>query len=107
MAHILEEGHYPEKNKVECESCKCYFEYYDTEIVVETSTPLEMDTFCGWGIHKYVVCPQCNHKNTLLCEFYEDPSIFDGISRFIDKIKNIFKKKEGNENGKNRNIKSK
>lgn len=98
MAHILEEGHYPEENKLECESCKCYFEYYNSEIVVETSTPLEMETFCGFGIHKYVVCPQCKHKNTIFCEFYPDEPVF---GKLIEKIKNIFKKKDGNKNGEN------
>ena len=98
---ILQKGEYPENNIRECEDCHCVFKYYNSEINIETSSVLEQETFCGFGITKYVKCPQCNHKNILSCNFYEDPSWLDALIDNIKSIKIKFKKKEGKKNGKN------
>ena len=99
---ILQRGSYPEGNIRECTDCHCVFRYYNNEIKIETSTPEEQEIFCGLGITKYVVCPQCYNKNILLSEFYPDPPMFEKIRTHINELKEkFFKKKEGNENGKN------
>lgn len=89
MSEIIINGDYPEKNIIECDECHCKFKYYNQEVTTETSSPLEMETFCGWGITKYIKCPQCNNRIIICCNFYPDP---DPIGDIIDKFSNLSKK---------------
>ena len=84
---VLYTGNYPDKNIVECDECHCKFKYYDSEVQIETSSLEEQEFLCGYGVSKYIKCPQCGH-------------IIDKFSnlskKFIDKIFKRNKKKEGN-----------
>lgn len=101
MSKIIKPGDYPENNKVECDGCHCLFKYYNTEIHVDMTTPDEESLLGGFGIHRWVECPQCKNRVTLSCQFTESKPFED----FIEFFKNLFKRKEEN-NGENRNIKS-
>lgn len=102
MSKIIENGDYPEKNLVTCDECNCTFKYYDNEVIIETSSLEEQEIFCGYGVTKYIQCPQCKHKIMTSCNFYPDP---DPIGDIIDKISNIgkkivdklFRRKKGND----------
>lgn len=100
MPDVIMKGHYPEKNKVECPECKCYFQFYDSEIKVDMTTQDEMDLLGGFGVHKWIRCPQCNCVVTLQCIFTEDRPL-SSLNDFFRKIFNKKKrKKKGNdENG--------
>lgn len=101
---VLYTGNYPDKNRITCDECHCEFKYYDSEVQVETSSLEEQEIFCGYGITKYIKCPQCGHRIMTSCNFYPDPDpigdIIDKFSnlskKFIDKIFKRNKKKEGN-----------
>ena len=101
---VLYTGDYPDKNIVECDECHCKFKYYDSEVQVETSSLEEQEFLCGYGVSKYIKCPQCGHRIMTSCNFYPDPDpigdIIDKFSnlskKFIDKIFKRNKKKEGN-----------
>lgn len=101
---VLYTGDYPDKNIVECDECHCKFKYYDSEVQIETSSLEEQEIFCGYGVSKYIKCPQCGHRIMTSCNFYPDPDpigdIIDKFSnlskKFIDKIFKRNKKKEGN-----------
>ena len=104
MSEIIEPGKYPEKNRIACNECNCIFNYYDHEVMVESSSLEEQEIFCGYGVSKYITCPQCGHKIQLSCNFYPDPDpIGDIIDKFASlgkKFINTFKrnkKKEGND----------
>ena len=102
---VLHNGDYPDKNIVECDECHCEFKYYDSEIQIETSSLEEQVIFCGYGVSKYIKCPQCVHRIITSCNLYTDPNqigdIIDKFSnlskKFIDKIFKRNKKKEGND----------
>lgn len=102
---VLHNGDYPDKNIVECDECHCKFKYYDSEVQIETSSLEEQEIFCGYGVSKYIKCPQCGHRIMTSCNFYPDPDpigdIIDKFSnlskKFIDKIFKRNKKKEGND----------
>lgn len=89
MPEIIIRGHYPENNKVECPECKCYFQFYTEEVNVDMTTEDEMDLLGGFGVHKWIRCPQCNCKVTLSCEFTEDRPL-ESLHEFF---RNIFRKK--------------
>lgn len=101
---VLYTGNYPNKNRITCDECHCKFKYYDSEIDIETTSLEEQEFLCGYGITKYVKCPQCGHRVMISCNFYPDPDpigdIIDKFSnlskKFIDKIFKRNKKKEGN-----------
>lgn len=101
---VLYTGDYPDKNIVECDECHCKFKYYDSEVQIETSSLEEQEFLCGYGVSKYIKCPQCGHRIMTSCNFYPDPDpigdIIDKFSnlskKFIDKIFKRNKKKEGN-----------
>lgn len=103
MSQIIVPGHYPEDNKIECEDCHCLFKFYNTEIHTDITTPDEMDLLGGFGVHKWVECPQCKHHMTLSCTFTESRPFED----FMNFFRNIFKRKGEDNDGKNRDIKSK
>lgn len=86
---VLYTGNYPNKNVTTCDECHCKFKYYDSEIEIETSSLEEQEFFCGYGITKYVKCPQCGHRIMISCNFYPDP---DPIGDIIDKFNNLCKK---------------
>ena len=102
---VLHNGKYPDKNMIACDECNCIFRYYDSEVLIETSSLEEQEAFCGYGVTKYIKCPQCGHKITTSCNFYLDPDpigdIIDKFSnlskKFIDKIFKRNKKKKGND----------
>ena len=101
---VLYTGNYPDKNRITCDECHCEFKYYDSEVQVETSSLEEQEFLCGYGITKYIKCPQCGHRIMTSCNFYPDPDpigdIIDKFSnlskKFINKIFKRNKKKEGN-----------
>lgn len=101
---VLYTGDYPDKNIVECDECHCKFKYYDSEVQIETSSLKEQEFLCGYGVSKYIKCPQCGHRIMTSCNFYPDPDpigdIIDKFSnlskKFVDKIFKRNKKKEGN-----------
>ena len=102
---VLHNGKYPDKNMIACDECNCIFRYYDSEVLIETSSLEEQEAFCGYGVTKYIKCPQCGHKIMTSCNFYPDPDpigdIIDKFSnlskKFIDKIFKRNKKKKGND----------
>ena len=102
---VLHNGKYPDKNMIACDECNCIFRYYDSEVLIETSSLEEQEAFCGYGVNKYIKCPQCGHKITTSYNFYPDPDpigdIIDKFSnlskKFIDKIFKRNKKKKGND----------
>ena len=71
---VLHNGKYPDKNMIACDECNCIFRYYNSEILIETSSLEEQEAFCGYGVTKYIKCPQCGHKITTSCNFYPDPA---------------------------------
>lgn len=101
MAKIINNGYYPPENIAECDGCHCKFKYYNSEITIDTSTPDEEDLFDGFGISKYVKCPQCGNEVMVSCNFYPNPSLGEVIkdklahSKLIKKIRIKFKKKKG------------
>ena len=99
VSEILIKGNYPEQNKVECPECKCYFQFYTQEIQVDMTTQDEMDLLGGFGVHKWIRCPQCNCVVTLQCQFTEDRPM-QSLNEFF---RNIFKKKKerNDKNGEN------
>ena len=102
---VLHNGKYPDKNMIACDECNCIFRYYDSEVLIETSSLEEQEVFCGYGVTKYIKCPQCGYKIMTSCNFYPDPDpigdIIDKFSnlskKFIDKIFKRNKKKKGND----------
>ena len=102
---VLHNGKYPDKNMIACDECNCIFRYYDSEVLIETSSLEEQEAFCGYGVTKYIKCPQCGYKITTSYNFYPDPDpigdIIDKFSnlskKFIDKIFKRNKKKKGND----------
>ena len=60
---VLHNGKYPDKNMIACDECNCIFRYYDSEVLIETSSLEEQEVFCGYGVTKYIKCPQCGYKN--------------------------------------------
>ena len=102
---VLHNDKYPDKNMIACDECNCIFRYYDSEVLIETSSLEEQEVFCGYGVTKYIKCPQCGHKIMTFCNFYPDPDpigdIIDKFSnlskKFIDKIFKRNKKKKGND----------
>ena len=84
---ILKKGEYPKENVITCEKCGCEFQYYDTEITVNTTTPDEEGFFGGFGVHKYLKCPTCNAICTISTDFIEHKSIFTEIKEWW---KNLF-----------------
>lgn len=83
MSQIIKKGKYPEKNKITCEGCGCLFQYYNKEVVIDMTTPDEQSFLGGFGVHKYIRCPQCNEVCTISCEFQEDKDIFTEIKEWF------------------------
>lgn len=94
MPKIIKNGEYPEQNKIECEDCGCIFLYYNSEVEVSISSPDEQDLLGGFGVHKYIKCPECNHVCTISCDFIEDESF---IESFINGLKKLFNRKKKEE----------
>ena len=83
MAEIIKHRGYPKDNICICEECGCEFAYYNTEITVDTTTPDEACFFGGFGVHKWIRCPECDAKCTIYCHFEEDVSIFTRIKEWF------------------------
>lgn len=79
---VLKKGKYPEENIITCEKCGCEFQYYDTEIIVDMTTPDEESFLGGFGVHKYLKCPTCNAICTISTDFIEHKSIFTEIKEW-------------------------
>lgn len=84
---VLKKGKYQKENIITCEKCGCEFQYYDTEIIVDMTTPDEEGFFGGFGVHKYLKCPTCNAICTISTDFIEHKSIFTEIKEWW---KNLF-----------------
>lgn len=78
---IVEQGKYPEKNKMKCKECGCEFQYFNTEVVIDMTTPDEEAMLGGFGVHKYLKCPTCKTICTISCEFREE-SMFSKIKKW-------------------------
>lgn len=87
MAKILKDGEYPEENKIICEECKCEFQYYNSEVKTDITTPDEQDFLGGFGVHKYINCPCCNYVCTISCEFEKNKSIKEWLHGRFNKSK--------------------
>ena len=85
MSEIIKHGGYPEDNICVCEECNCEFAYYDSEVTTEYTTPLEQDFLGGFGVYKWINCPECDAKCTLYCHFEEDVSISTEIKEWFCK----------------------
>ena len=35
---VLHNGKYPDKNRIACDECNCIFRYYDSEVLIKTSS---------------------------------------------------------------------
>lgn len=90
MSKIIEKGKYPEENKITCKSCNCIFQYYNSEIIVDSTTPDEAAFFGGYGVHRYIKCPQCNNICTISTDFFEDEPLLNGLKKWF---KSLLKKK--------------
>lgn len=84
---VLKKGKYQKENIITCEKCGCEFQYYDTEIIVDMTTPDEESFLGGFGVHKYLKCPTCNAICTISTDFIEHKSIFTEIKEWW---KNLF-----------------
>lgn len=82
---IIKNGNYKKENTVVCDQCNCEFQYFNTEIITETSSPEESEMLGGFGVHKYVRCPTCNNIITIACTFVEYISIFDKLAEWLNK----------------------
>lgn len=91
---IIKPGNYPEKNIIKCKECNCEFRYYNSEVIVEMSTPEEVDMFDGFGVYKYVNCPQCHTNCTISCDFTEKIGFFKRIFCKNIKKKNSYKRSD-------------
>lgn len=83
---IIKNGTYPENNKIKCEKCGCEFQYYDTEIITDMTTPDEEDMFNGFGVHKYLKCPTCKAICTISCNFTPKESSFTKIKEWWNNL---------------------
>lgn len=79
---VLKKGKYQKENIITCEKCGCEFQYYDTEIIVDMTTPDEESFLSGFGVHKYLKCPTCNAICTISTDFIEHKSIFTEIKEW-------------------------
>lgn len=79
---VLKKGKYQKENIITCEKCGCEFQYYDTEIIVDMTTPDEESFLGGFGVHKYLKCPTCNAICTISTDFIEHKSIFTEIKEW-------------------------
>lgn len=84
---ILKKGNYPKENIMICKKCGCEFQYYNTEIIIDMTTPDEESFLGGFGVHKYLKCPTCNAICTISTDFIEHKSIFTEIKEWW---KNLF-----------------
>ena len=83
---IIDEGKYPEKNKMKCEECGCEFQYYNTEVITDMTTPDEEAMFGGFGVHKYLKCPTCKTICTISCDFKEREPMLSKIKKWWDNL---------------------
>lgn len=79
---VLKKGKYQKENIITCEKCGCEFQYHDTEIIVDMTTPDEESFLGGFGVHKYLKCPTCNAICTISTDFIEHKSIFTEIKEW-------------------------
>ena len=92
---IVKPGEYPVDNLCTCDKCGCEFYYYDSEVHTETTTPDEEDFLGGFGVHKYVECPECNDQVTITWTFTEHENWIDNFINRIKKITNkIFRREK-------------
>lgn len=89
--NILKQGDYPEENKIVCKECGCEFQYYNSEVIIETTSALEKEMLGGYAIRKYIKCPNCKADCEIYFKYYEDNyiSIFTKIKEWF---KNKFRK---------------
>ena len=92
MPKIVVEGKYPENNKTVCDECECIFQYYTREVHTDFTTPDEEAFFGGFGMYKWIRCPQCGNK-VILDYSFEETDPFPGLTKLINKIKSKFKNK--------------
>lgn len=92
---VLKKGEYSKENIITCEKCGCKFQYYDTEIIVNTTTPDEESFLGGFGVHKYLKCPTCNAICTISTNFIEHKSIFTEIKELWKDLFYASTSKEG------------
>ena len=84
---ILKHGTINENHIVTCKECGCIFGYYDSDIIVDMSTPDEEALCGGFGVHSYVECPECKCTHTLYTKF--NPTV-----TWVDKLCDWFKKRK-------------
>jgi len=82
---VIEKPKYPEENIAECEVCLCKFKYHNGEVLHEWDNDYPFAS--GTGYHKYVKCPCCEKKHTLICEFYETKTWLDSLIELLANIK--------------------
>lgn len=86
--NILKQGKYPENNRIVCKECGCEFQYYNSEVITETSSIQEQEMLGGYSIRKYINCPNCKTNCEIYFKYYEDTYI-----SFFTEIKEWFKNK--------------
>ncbi len=91
--NILKVGEYPKENVANCKECGCEFQYYNSEIIIETSSIAEQEMLGGYAIRKYIKCPTCKAECEIFFKYYEEKyiSIFTEIKEWF---KNKFKRKK-------------
>lgn len=90
---IFEHGHCKPENIIICEECGCKFGYYNSDVIMDVTTPDEEALCGGFGVHKYVRCPECGHIYTLHTDFTPYVS-------WVDKLYEWFKKRKEKRNGR-------
>lgn len=83
MSKIILEGKYPDENTITCSECGCIFQYYNSEVITEITTPYEEDFLGGFGVYKHIHCPNCDNDCEIYCEFTENKSIITEIKEWI------------------------
>lgn len=80
---IIKTGYYKKENTITCDECNCIFQYFNTDVIFETSDPYEEELFGGYHICSYVKCPTCNNKIILKQDFIEQEDIFTSFGKWI------------------------
>ena len=84
---IIEQGEYPKENIIKCKECNCEFQYFNSEIIVDMTTPDEEALFGGFGVYKHIKCPCCKGDVEISCSFEETVPIMTRIKQWFEKRK--------------------
>ena len=79
---IIENGVYPKENIVECKECGCKFQYFNSEVVIDMTTPDEEAMFGGFGVYKHIQCPCCKRNVEISHSFKKKKTLSQKIQEW-------------------------